>query len=252
MVANEDSIHYHALQTSLRRRLTNSLSFDAHYAWSHATGFTTGNLEVSAAVSFSDDQLQTHKNRFLSRGTLPIDVTHNFSADLVYQLPRLTNSNGFVRNAFGAWNTGGLFKAGSGLPFTVTTGLDAGDFLFRQRPNLVLGMPLTLSGISPADGFVNRAAFAIPTATDPVTGLRLGNLGTNTVRMPTTVVCDWMLGKRVFSTEKLNLDFRAEFFNMLNHPVFALPVTALNSGSFGKSSSADNGRQIQFMLKFSF
>jgi hypothetical protein len=61
-----------------------------------------------------------------------------------------------------------------------------------------------------------------------------------------------MIGKRIFDTEKLNLDFRAEFFNVLNHPVFAFPVTALNSTSFGKSASADPGRQIQFMLKFSF
>jgi hypothetical protein len=114
-------------------------------------------------------------------------------------------------------------------------------------------VPLTLSGVSPADGFINRAAFTIPTAVDPVTGLRLGNLANNVVRMPAAFVCDWMLGKRMVASETLNLDFRAEFFNMLNHPVFAFPQASLSSGtSFGKSTSASDGRQIQFSLRFSF
>jgi len=253
VVANEDSTMYSSLQASLRRRLTKNLSFDAYYAWSHATGVQTGQFEISAAVSFGAEQIQTFKNRALSRGTLPVDVTHNFSADLVYKLPTLANSNRVVRSVFGDWTTSGIVKTSTGLPFNLITGGDTGDLTFIQRPNRVPGAPLTLSGVSPADGFINRAAFTIPTAVDSATGLILGNLANNVVRMPATFICDWMLGKRMVTSETLNLDFRAEFFNMLNHPVFAFPQASLSSGSsFGKSTSASDGRQIQFSLRFSF
>jgi hypothetical protein len=244
---------YSSLQASLRRRLTKNLSFDAYYAWSHATGVQTGQFEISAAVSFGAEQIQTFKNRALSRGTLPVDVTHNFSADLVYKLPTLANSNRVVRSVFGDWTTSGIVKTSTGRPFNLITGGDTGDLTFIQRPNLVPGAPLTLSGVSPADGFINRAAFTIPAAVDSATGLILGNLANNVVRMPATFICDWMLGKRMVTSETLNLDFRAEFFNMLNHPVFAFPQASLSSGSsFGKSTSASDGRQIQFSLRFSF
>jgi Carboxypeptidase regulatory-like domain/TonB dependent receptor len=253
VVANEDSTMYHSLQASVRRRLTNNLSFDGYYAWSHATGVQSGQFEISAAVSFGAEQIQTFKNRALSRGTLPVDVTHNFSANLVYQLPKLANANAVVRNVFGGWTTSGLVKTSTGLPFNIITGGDTGDLTFTQRPNRVPGVPLTLSGVSPADGFINRAAFTVPTAVDPATGLRLGNLANNVVRMPATFVCDWMVGKRLVNSETLNLDFRAEFFNMLNHPVFAFPQASLASGTaFGRSTSASDGRQIQLSLRFSF
>lgn len=82
----------------------------------------------------------------------------------------------------------------------------------------------------------------------------MGNMGNNSVRLPVTFYCDWMLGKQVATVgEKLKIDFRAEFFNVLNHTVFALPDNNLSSGTFGKSSStAVDNRQIQFMLKFNF
>ncbi len=252
MVANEGYMFYNGLQATLRRRLSNNLAFDVNYAWSHATGFTSGNLDISAAVSFSDDQVQTVLNTNLSRGTLPTDVTHNFSGDFIYQLPKLANSSKWVRAFLGDWTTSGLMKISSGLPFNLTTGLDAGDQRFTQRPNIVPGVSFTKSGVSPADGILNRAAFTVPTYVYPTYGLKLGDMANNSVRMPVTFYADWMVQKRVFTTEKIWLDFRTEFFNVFNHPVFALPVTSMASSSFGKSSSADPGRQIQFMLKFSF
>lgn len=252
-VLNADNTHYHGLQASLRRRLTNNLAFDAYYAWSHATGLQTGSLEVSAAVSFSSDQIQAYKVKDQSRGTLPIDVTHNFSSDLVYQLPRLEGRNAFVKGVFGGWTTSAIFKASTGLPFNITTGGDTGDLNFTQRPNVVQGVPLYISGNNPAEGFVNPAAFSVPTVVDPGSGLILGNLGNNTLRLPASYQFDYMLGKRLVAAEKWNLDFRSEFFNILNHPVFGFPVTNLSSGSlFGKSTTAADGRQIQFMLKVSF
>jgi hypothetical protein len=251
-VVNQDSMHYNGLQASLRRRLSNNLAFDLNYAWAHSTGLETGSFEVSAAVSFSSDQIQAYKVKNRSRGTLPNDVTHNFSSDLVYQLPRLENANGLVKAVLGNWTTSGIFKAATGLPFNITTGKDTGDRNFTQRPNRVAGVPLYIPG-NPASGFINPAAFAVPTAVDPASGLILGDFGNNILRMPANITCDWMLGKRLYASERYNVDFRSEFFNILNHPVFGFPTTNLAAGSvFGKSTNAADPRQIQFMLKVSF
>jgi hypothetical protein len=171
----------------------------------------------------------------------------------VYQLPRLTGSKGLVKNVLGGWTTSGIFKASTGLPFNITTGKDTGDLNFTQRPNRVPGVPLYISGVNQAAGFVNPAAFSIPTVVDPASGLILGNFGNNIVRMQPTVTCDWMFGKRLYGSDRFNVDFRSEFFNILNHPVFGFPTANLSTGSlFGKSTSASDPREIQFMLKVSF
>src|SRR5262249_33109096 len=153
------------------------------------TGLETGSLEVSAAVSFSADQIQAYKVKGLSRGTLPIDITHNFSSDFIYQLPRFEGQNPYIKAVLGGWTTSGILKASTGLPFNIVTGGDTGDLNFTQRPNLVLGVPLYLDR-SPADGFVNPKAFSIPTTKDPASGLILGSLGNNRVRMPATFTFD--------------------------------------------------------------
>ncbi len=257
-VVNDYTSHYHALQAQVRHRLTNNLAFDVSYAWGHATGLASGLLDISAAVGFSSDQIQAFgpppyntKNR--SSGTLSSDVRNNFSSDFVYQLPRLTGQNGFVKSVFGGWTTSGIIQASTGQPFNVTTGGDTGDHLFHQFPNLVPGASLYLSGRNPAQGFLNPAAFSIPTAVDPSTGLVLGNLAINSVKMPANFTFNYMLGKRLGSTERFNFDFRAEFFNILNHPIFGLPTTNLAAGSlFGTSTTASDPREIQLMLKVSF
>ena len=100
--------------------------------------------DISAAVGFSSDQIQAFgpppyntKNR--SSGTLSSDVRNNFSSDFVYQLPRLTGQNGFVKSVFGGWTTSGIIQASTGQPFNMTTGGDTGDNIFHQFPNLVPG-----------------------------------------------------------------------------------------------------------------
>ena len=256
-VENTDNTHYHGLQTSLRRRFTDKLAYDLHYAWAHSTGTSTGFLEISAAVGFDDNQVQTHYNTSLSRGNLPNDIRHNFSSSFVYDLPYLSNADPFVQHVLGGWKMSGIVRINSGLPFNIRTGMDAGDNTFQQVPDTVPGASFMLSGVSPADGIVNRAAFTTPTKLNTDLNLFLGNYGNNSLRMPTAFAADWMLGKRIYSAEDWNIDFRAEFFNVFNHPIFSPPRdgrrgTNLLSPNFGKSTAASQGRQIQFSFRFSF
>jgi len=253
VATQQDNSWYNALQTSVRRRISNRLAWDVFYTWAHANGVESGLLQATAGIGLASEQIQNLKNRRASRGNTSLDIRHRLTADLTYELPRLAASSGLVRGAFGGWTTSGIIKVLSGTPFNVITGQNEGNFRLQQRPNLVLGVPTILDGVSPADGFVNPAAFAIPTAADPATKLVLGNLGNNVLRTRPSFFMDWSAGKRFRITEKLSTDFRAEFFNILNHPVFAVPINNLASGSlFGKSQSARDARQIQLMLRFNY
>ena len=246
-----DTAWYNSLQVSLRHRLSHNLASDTYYTWSHATGLETGLFEVSAAVGGGHEQVQTYTNRNSNRYQMPFDMRHQFTQDLTYFLPRLGGSAPVVRNILGGWSTSGVVKISSGLPFLVFTGGDAGDGTFEQRPNIVPGVSF-YSGAGPARGYLNPAAFAVPTVTNPATGLRLGNELNNIVNMPLTVTMDWALAKKLYAGDRMGVDFRGEFFNLLNHPVFATPVATLTAPNFGKSQTASDPRTVQLMLRFSF
>ncbi|HUQ94643.1 MAG TPA: TonB-dependent receptor [Bryobacteraceae bacterium] len=253
LTTQQDNGWYNALQTSVRRRLAKGLAWDVFYTWAHSNGVESGLLQATAGIGLATEQIQNLKNRRASRGNTSIDIRHRLTTDLTYELPKLAHANGAVRAVLGGWSTSGIMKVLSGTPFNVISGQNEGNFRFQQRPNLVLGIPTTIAGVSPADGFVNRAAFAIPTFTDPATRLTLGNLGNNVIRTRPSFFMDWSVAKRFGITDKLNTDFRAEFFNIMNHPVFANPINNLASGTlFGKSQAARDARQIQLMLRFNF
>ncbi|HEX4424158.1 MAG TPA: TonB-dependent receptor [Terriglobales bacterium] len=250
-IQSVDSAWYHSLQVSLRHRLSSNLASDTYYTWSHATGLETGLFEVSAAVGGGHEQVQTYTNRNLNSDNMPFDMRHQFTQDLTYMLPRLSGSNGVVRSVLGGWSTSGILKVSSGLPFIVFTGLDAGDGTFEQRPNPVAGVSPYLNA-EPGHGFLNPAAWSVPTLVDPGTGLKLGYEPNNSINMPYNFTMNWAFAKKLYTSEKFAVDFRGELFNMLNHPVFANPVATLSSPNFGKSQTASDPRVVQLMLRFSF
>lgn len=250
-IQSVDTAWYNSMQTTFRHRLSHNVSWDTYYTWSHDTGLETGLFEASAAVGGGHEQVQTYTNRNLNRYNMPVDLRHQFTTDLTYILPRLAESSGIVRNVFGGWSTSGILKAASGLPFNVFTGGDTGDGTFEQRPNLVPGVPIYLPA-GPGRGFLNPAAFSVPTAVDPTTGLRLGYLPNNYVHLPFTLTMDWDMAKKLYTGDKFNVEFRGEFFNILNHPVFESAVATLSAPNFGQAQAATDPREIQLSLKFNF
>ena len=230
-VDNSDAAFYHSLQVSFRRHLSKNVAWDSFYTWSHAYGFETGSLEVSADVGFGNDQVQTYKNRNYNRGNMPFNLPNQFTQDFTYELPRLAGAQPVERNILGGWKASGVLQAATGFPFLLLTGGDTGDSTFVQRPNVVAGQSFYLS-TSPANGFLNRAAFAAPTTVISPYGLKLGSMANNTVHMNPTLTFDFALAKQLYSGDKLKADFRAEAFNILNHPVFATPVATLGSSEF--------------------
>src|SRR5262249_15302006 len=171
----------------------------------------------------------------------------------------------FVDTLLGGWSADGFFLARSAPPVNVTgaTFFAAGVSL-ASRPNLNPGVPLELFGSQfPGGKILNRAAFtAVPAG-------QQGNFGRNVLRGFGAWQADVALQRRFSLTENVNLRFRAEFFNIFNHPNFGNPNNLLTSPLFGFStqtlatslgSGGANGgfsplyqiggpRSIQFALK---
>ena len=173
----------------------------------------------------------------------------------IYTFPGMKGS-AVAEHLTGGWEISGIVTAQTGQPFSVLTGLDQSSTgLGDDRAN-VSGNPN--SGPHSVAQFFNTAAFSINAP------LTFGDSGRNIVTGPGFIDVDFALMKNTVITERLKMQFRAEFFNILNHPNFALPNNVLSSPSFGAlyqtPDVAQNNvglgsggpRLIQFGLKFIF
>jgi hypothetical protein len=253
---NNGNANFHSLQVSVRRALTSGWLWETQYMWSHAmsdNGFGAGqypHIQNFACIkcSYSDSD---------------IDVRHSFSANAVYQLPfgpgkRFLHDGGFVGKLVGGWELSGIASASSGRPIDILVDRSPSDLpdanTRNQRPDLVPGM-----SIYPAhqtiNNWFNLAAFATPAVGT------WGTLGRNVGRGPGYYEIDTALEKETAITEQLALKFRAEAFNVLNHPTYGDPASDISSpSSFGVITTPLNTgatgigtpRRLQFMLRLEF
>jgi hypothetical protein len=167
----------------------------------------------------------------------------------VWELPRLSRANAFVQHAIGGWQLTGLVTFRSGIPFTVVTGVDNSLTAAGQdRPNQVKEAELSTSrsrGDQVAQYFDRNAFVANPLRT-------FGNVGRNSMIGPGLSNVDFGMHKYFRLHEGHDLQFRAEFFNLFNRPNFLNPTSTVTSPAFGRILSANDGRAIQFGLKYSF
>ena len=146
---------------------------------------------------------------------------------------------------------GGLSRRRAGFPFTISVFGDtanAGTLLGENpiRANYT-GQPVFSSGTRTADSWFNPAAFATPAA------FTFGNVGRNTVYGPGLQTLDLAVQREFTVTEKIKFQFRAEFFNALNHINLGTPNRFVNTPQFGTiTEAATPGREIQFGARLSF
>lgn len=159
----------------------------------------------------------------------------------------LSSAGGLADVLFSGWQVNGIVTLLSGRPFTPQYSANASN-AGNQRPDLV-GDPF--SNV-PVGLYFNPAAFARPAAT--ATDLNLfGNLGRNTLIGPSFKDVDLSLMKNFRLSEKARLQFRAEAFNVLNHPNFQVPEFRLDFPNVGQfTATANEGREFQFALKLIF
>jgi hypothetical protein len=261
------SSSYNALQVQLRHN-SGKLNTEVNYSWSHEIDDM-----VNVFSGFSDPYDPTK-----DFGPGDWDIRHNFTASAVYSLPTLDRSNAFVRNTLGGWQASSILQARSGGPVNVT--LVSGFFGLPARPDYT-GQPVRLQNFSWPRHSYNINAFQIEPNfnSEPGDPSTIGNVGRNSLRGPGFVQWDFSGMKNFPVSEKTKLQFRADLFNILNHPNFGNPdggictaffpatptssaacFTNPNFGVVGQTIADENNsqvgtgtaRQIQFALKLMF
>ncbi len=262
--------NYHALQTSLSGNVGHrGPGLQASYTWSKSIDDTSqvfGGTGSTGAIAqgYPQNPYDTHPER----GPSTFDVTHGFSLSLAQDLH--LDSAGLLRpvptKVTGGWELLSISSISSGSPFTVFSGIQqtgAGSNGV-DRPDQVAVPHLSTARKVRADYFgqgINNgsAFFSIPIhvagGTGPNQG-RFGTLGRNSFRGPAyydfdfALIKDTPFGRRKSGAERIDMQFRGEFFNLFNVVNMGLPANIVDGSGFGEiSKTAGTSRQIQFSLK---
>jgi hypothetical protein len=253
--SNDGNDNFNALQISLRRRFTHGFLWQTEYSWAH--GITDASIGAGESVAF-----QNMSCRACDRSDSPYDVRHTFISNGIWELPvgpghRLLGGHSLASTIFGGWQLSGLGGANAGRPVNITIKRSASQLpdgnTSSQRPNYVAGQPLYAANQTIYNWF-NAAAFATPAKGT------WGNLGRYNVRGPGYYEIDTALQKKFRLNERFSMSFRAEAFNLFNHPIYANPSGNLSSSGFGTISSVLNTgavgtgtpRRVSFGLRLDF
>ena len=238
LVTNEGSSDYHALQIQFQRRMEYGLQILTSYTLSHS--IDTG----SAGSIFNAPNALVPSSVRANRGPSDFDIRNAFSAGLTYDLPE-PKRNAFLRAILDGWSIDSIVQARSAPPVTVDgfeiggvfVGESIGGFFTLLRPDVVPGQSLYLyESQFPGGKAFNPAAFKAPPI-DPASGQYLqGNLGRNALRGFGATQWDFAVHREFPIRERLKLQFRAEMFNVLNHPNFGQPDGLLSDPTFGRST----------------
>jgi len=223
---NSATSDYDALQIKFQRRLWRGLQALASYSFSHSIDIAS----TDAAFTYLNTQAAV-ANPNADRGDSDFDIRHSFTAGVTYNLPS-PESNKFGRAALGGWSVDSFIFVRTAPPVNIIGALSlaAGNF-FYPRPDVVPGVPLELYGSQyPGGKIFNKAAFT------PAPSGQQGDFGRNVLRGFGATQVDLALQRHFHITERLGLFFRAEFFNIFNHPNFGNPTNTLTSPLFGYST----------------
>ncbi len=232
------SAHYDGLQAQLERRFSKGFTLLAAYTYSHS-------------LDNDNSSPQDSHNLSLEKASSAFDIRQRFVLSSVCELPfgrgkPFLNSSRAANLIAGGWQVSGIFTAQSGLPFTPVENVDASNTGTTERPDLI-GDPVLPSGQRTIQRWFNVLAFGNPAA------YTFGNSGHDILRGPSFVNTDFGLSRVVSITERANIEFRAEAFNLFNTPQLGLPSVTIGTATAGTITTVINPqRELQFALRFSF
>ncbi len=236
--------HYHSLQMSLQRQMSNGLTLKGAYTYSHAIDYTDDDGWTGLMFNYAP---MLGRNR----ATAGYDRTQNFHLAYVYQFPfgkgkKYVNS-GVGAAVLGNWQANGIIAIYSGAPFTV--GAD-GSALNAPGNSQTANLVGTVHKIGSFNEYYDVTAFA------PVTTANFGNIGRNTLRGPGVINNDLSLFRDFDITERFKLTFKAEVFNLTNTPHLGQPDSNVNDTAFmqisGSAGTLSDQRSIRFGLRVGF
>jgi len=261
---------YNAFQASLNKRLANGFNFLAAYTFAKNLGNADGNVGGFIQNSYRAD---------LEHGPVAPDLRHRFTLSYLYELPFghgrkfMGDMKGVSEGIFGGWQVAGITSLQSGEAVTGVLSSDlsnTGSFSYRPdqiaNPNnfsfnsgsQATDFGCTNPGHQTLDCWYNQAAFAVPPlAPGQQSAHSFGNSRIGNIRGPDLVDFDFVLQKNFRIRESQQIEFRAEVFNLFNHPNFGLPgggsaVAVDVPGGASITNTATDNRQIEFALKYTF
>lgn len=240
--------NYNALQTSFSVRDRRGFSMLANYTWSHSIDNASDGQDYVANATQPDNSHCTRCEKANSN----FDSRHRFVVSASYALPNFAPSHPRLGKG---WQVNSVVTIRSGNPFHLTLFDDynnTGEFF--PRPDLI-GDPY--AGTRAPDRFINLAAFKVPCTLDPtgdgsaascIPGTwHFGSLGRNALRGPGYSNVDFSIFKDTDITEKLRIQFRAEVFNIFNHPNFSNPLLPSFAADMTSSIDPVTGRGTEFL-----
>jgi hypothetical protein len=277
----DGSSKYEGLQAQINKRMGHGLQAQASYTWGKCIDDGSGG-HIGDPFLNSITSLPFY-NRFARHGPCDFNISHNFVGNYVWFVPSPKLGSRVASWIAGGWQLGGVFTASTGVPFSVTMG---GDPLGLKSsdpidfPNRLSG-PGCSSAVNPGNvnNYLKLDCFSVPTAPAslaavcqpaaaavaaviPNTCMNLfGNAGRNQLTGPGLINFDFAVFKnnRVPKiSESMNIQFRAEFFNLFNHPNFQAPIDNSQlftqtgtpvAGAGAIDATTTTSRQIQFAVK---
>jgi hypothetical protein len=273
---NNDS-YFHGLEVQVEKRMSHGLEVQGSYTWSRAIDGGDGSIASDSFVN-SIPALFYFLPRY-RRAPADFNITHNLTVNYLWSIPA-GSLHGPVSWAAKGWQLGGIMQIKSGLPFTPLIGGDPLGLLSSAPfayPDRITG-PGCSAPVNPgnANGYIKLNCFTLPVATPAIASLcvpfsnastpgtcanLLGNGGRNEIYGPGLVDFDFSVIKDTHIGEKLNMQFRAEIFNLFNHTNFNPPLVnnvlfaqdgSANSAAGVPDSTSTTSREVQFALKLIF
>ncbi|TAM81644.1 MAG: carboxypeptidase regulatory-like domain-containing protein [Acidobacteria bacterium] len=260
------AMFYNSFQAKLEKRFASGLSLLTAYTYAKNLGTSDG---------YVSGNIQDPYHAEASRGPVSSDRTQQLSLSYLYDLPvgrgrhYMGNAGTFSNALLGGWEVSGITAIQTGLAITPglsfdPTNTNSGsprpdmigsprDFSFDTSTQAALGC--SQPGKQTLDCFYNQAVFVLPPlAPGQVSAHVFGNTANGVLRGPDLVTFDFSTMKNFKFNERWTLQFRAEMFNIFNHPNFANPGTTVDvpGGASISSTIPDNQREIQFALKLIF
>jgi carboxypeptidase family protein/TonB-dependent receptor-like protein len=237
--------NYNGMWLSAEKRLAKGLTFSASYTFSKSID--------NNSVGSSNPQIQNFYNIASEHALSDFDARQRFVLSGIYLLPFHWDQNGFTKRLVEGWSIAPIVNLQTGNPFSpIVPTADPSSLETFDRPNVVAGQPLTLANPTPSQ-WLNKAALVLaPVGT-------FGNAGRNILKAPGFEDVDFAIAKNTAIKERVSLQFRAEAFNLLNHPNFGQPANSFTAANYGqilatRTARGDLGssRQLQLGMKLIF
>jgi len=241
--------NFHAFQFQLRKAMSNGVTFISAFTQGHALGNVDGNSFGTGDGAVSIQNIYNLRNSY---SDLNFDIRTRESTSVLYNLPILQHSKGWVHGLGGGWRVGTIVSLQTGPAAGVSYGVDTTDTTIGSLPDEI-GVPVLPHSQRTAAHWFNTAAFAAP----PNYFLcgacgRFGDAPRMEIHNPGTQTVDLSASKTFQIRESVRIDFRAEFFNGFNHVNLGSVNASLTSAAFGTIGSSYPARVGQFGMKFSF